>query len=231
MFEVYINEAELEYIDLIRAALSSDCAAERQSLIFDAKHDALMQRLDWLEQKFGAHWVDDPKNLQLALWLGKTSNERQEAAFRFAEFSRRHDGVLAKKLMVAEHIGSKIFSSIKDKKFLGVQSKLGILQEISDEAKKAKTRGVKDLDTLRKIWSTYRGVVHLGMAIDYCAENPDQKFHVIQLAEFFRNLLSTECPRGTDQPYVDPKNQVTFRYVSMTSGPRFQDRGLPFYVM
>jgi integrase len=90
--------------------------------------------------------------------------------------------------------------------------------------------GAKDLDVLRAIWKTYRGVVHLGMAMDYCDEQPDSERNVLHVAETYRRGLSLFCPKGTKKPYVPVDDQITFLYLSYTSGPRFLDRGLPFAV-
>jgi hypothetical protein len=90
--------------------------------------------------------------------------------------------------------------------------------------------GARDKDTLRKIWNSYRGVVHLGIAIDYCENHPAQNLHVFHLAELFRKTLSENCPKGTSKPYVDPGEQISFLYISTLSGPRFRNRGLPFGV-
>ena len=124
-----------------------------------------------------------------------------------------------------------IWMSVQDKKFEGVHTSRGILQQVRDDAKFSAVGGAKDVDTLRNIWKMYRSVVHLGMAIDYCLDNPSQKMDVLELAELFRLGLSQNCPKGTSIPYIDPAVQISFVYLSRLWGPRFGNRGLPYYVV
>lgn len=86
----------------------------------------------------------------------------------------------------------------------------GILEQVRVEAKALGIRGGVDKDTVRNIWNCYRGVVHLGMAMDSCEDNPNSGWHVLHLAEDRQNALSGNCPRGTEKPYVDSDCQLSF---------------------
>ena len=174
--------------------------------------------------------MSDPKNAEFVQWIAKTSSERHEASYEFSQTARRYEERNERKLNVAEHIGKLVWLSIQDKKFEGVQTDEGILKQVRDVALENKVSGAKDLDVLRKTWKTYRGVVHLGMAMDYCDEQPDPERNVLHVAETYRRGLSLFCPKGTKKPYVPVGDQITFLYLSYTSGPRFLDRGLPFAV-
>ena len=162
--------------------------------------------------------------------MAETAGERHEAAFELSQTFNRYEDRNERKLNVAEQIGKLVWLSIQDKKFEGVQTNNGLLKQVQDDARKHDVSGAKDKDTVRKIWNTYRGVVHLGMAIDYCDESPDQNLNVLHVAERFRRDLSQSCPKGTSKPYVDPAEQISFLYISKLWGPRFGDRGLPFDV-
>lgn len=225
---VFINEPELFYIELFRVALSETTDQQRQKAIMNAKHEVIAKRLELLIEEGGGNWIKDPVNAKLVQWITKTSPKRQEAAIEFAETGRRYEDKSERKLNVAEHIGRLIWHSIQDGNFEGVQTDTGILQQVRDEAKEYSISGARDKDTLRGIWNTYRGVAHLGMAIDYCDNNPSQRLNVLHLAELFRRALSENCPKGRSKPYVDPREQFSFVYSSKLWGPRYQDRGLPY---
>jgi hypothetical protein len=90
--------------------------------------------------------------------------------------------------------------------------------------------GARDKDTVRKSWRAYRGIVHLGMAMDYGEEQTLPPGEVLLLAEQIRRTFSQTCPKGTSRPYIPQSEQISFRFESGTSGPRFQNRGLPFWV-
>ena len=227
---VPINEPEAEFIGLIRLALSEADNPERLKAIRTVKLDIESARLDKLNSEFGTDWMQDPKNAELVQWIASSTTERHEAGFDLSQTGQRFESKNQLKLNVAEHIGLLIFHSIQDEKFEGLHSFGGILDQVSDDARNSNTRGAKDTDTLRKNWNTYRGVVHLGLAINYCEENPDQGFHVLHLAELFERTLSENCPKGTSKPYVDQGDQTHFAYKSKLYGPRFLNRGLPFGV-
>ncbi|MES2432899.1 MAG: hypothetical protein V4586_03640 [Pseudomonadota bacterium] len=230
MQTVSINEPELASIEYIRIALSEPTPELREKALAYAKHEVVALRLEGLMGNLGTGWMSDPQNAEFVLWIAKSSSERHEASYEFLRTARRYEDLNERKLNVAEHIGKLIWHSIQDKKFRGLHTPGGILEQVRDEAQKHKISGARDVDTLRDIWARYRGIVHLGMAIDYCDEHPDYAQNVLYVAENYRHGLSHFCPKGTQKPYVAEAEQTLFCYYSMTSGPRFRDRGLPFSV-
>jgi hypothetical protein len=230
MLTVSINEPELLSIDLIRIALSEPTDELREKAVANAKHEVVALRLEALSGSLGTDWMSDPKNADFVQWIAKTSIERHEAGRELSRTARLFEERNERKLNVAEHIGKLIWLSIQDGKFEGVQTDGGILKQVRDVALENAVSGAKDLDVLRAIWKTYRGVVHLGMAMDYCDEQPDPERNVLHVAETYRRGLSLFYPKGTKNPYVPKDAQIMFLYLSKTSGPRFLDRGLPFAV-
>ena len=228
MCEIHVNEPELQSIDLFRAVLSEETSEQRRRAIAFLKQDIVADRLGALAREHGENCFSDPTNVEFVQWIASTASARHEAAIELMRIGRRYDEKNGYKLNVAEHIGMLIWLSIRQGKFEGVHTDTGILQQVRDEAKETKVRGARDKDVLRKIWRCYRGVVHLGMAIEYCEENPDQGMNVIGLSEIFRRDLCENCPKGTSKPYVDPSEQFSFVYLSDIWGARFQNRGLSF---
>ena len=214
MWTVCMNEPELRSIDLIRVALSETTAELREKAITNAKHEVVALRLATLSDSLGTDWMSDLKNADFVQWIAKTSSERHEASYEFSRTARLFEERHERKLNVAEHIGKLIWLSIQDGKFEGVQTDEGILKQVRNVALENKVSGAKDLDVLRAIWKTYRGVVHLGMAMDYCDELPDPERNVLQVAETYRRSFSQFCPKGTKNPYVPRGAQIKFTYLS-----------------
>jgi hypothetical protein len=217
-------------IKSIRVAVSELTTELRAKAIANAKHELVAFRLEALSKGLGDGWMSEPQNAAFVQGIAKTSGERFEASYELSQTSKRYVEHNDVKLSVAEQIGKLIWLSIQDKKFEGVQTAEGILKQVRDQALERGLRGAKDLDVLRGTWKTYRGVVHLGMAIDHCEESPDPKQNVLHVAESFRRCLSLNCPKGTQKPYVAQDSQIKFEYLSMIWGPRFRDRGLPFAI-
>lgn len=228
MITIQINEPQLLWIEFIRVALSEDSHEQRLRAIRNVKLDVVASLLTELfnsQIAKGPLSRDDPNFVK---WAAETAGDRHDAAFEFSQTANRFEGGNERKLNVAEHIGKLVWLSIKDEKFEGVQTDNGLLKQAQAVARKHGVSGARDKDTVRKIWNTYRGVVHLGMAIDYCDDSPDQNLNLLHVAERFRRDLSQSCPKGTSKPYVDPAEQISFLYISKLWGPRFGDRGLPF---
>lgn len=230
MHEIAINEPELKYIDLIRIALSEKTDEARQRAIWCVKHEVLSKRIQVINAQAGARWSERPENKALAEWVVASTGDRQAAAMEFAETAQRYTTQQERKLNIAEEVGFHIFLSIQEGRNSGVHTEDGVLERVRHSAKETNIAGARDRDTLREIWNGYRGVVHLGLAMNFCEENPEKGLNVLHVAEEFRELLSTSCPKGTQKPYVDAVLQTSFVYKSMLKGPRFQDRGLPFSV-
>lgn len=214
MKTIAINEAELHAIELIRVALSEEDNELRERAIQHVKHHVVAKGLEVLLQKHGTDWVSDPDNAEFVKWALDSEAERLTAAYEFSQIGQRYETRKERKLNIAEHIGKLIWISIQDKKFEGVSSKYGLLSKVEHVAKRHKISGARDAETLRKIWKMYRGVAHLGMAIDYCDDNPESQQNVLQVAEIFRLDLSRNCPRNTSDPYVSPDVQISFVYLS-----------------
>jgi hypothetical protein len=227
---ITINEPQLLSIELFRLALSEDNSEQRLRAVRNVKHDVVASLL---AQLFDSNALDgaDPKvDAEFMQWVAKTTSERNDAAYELAQTAKRYEGRNERKMNIAEQIGNLVWLSIQDKTFRGVQTESGLLDHVRHQARDLGVSGGRDKDTVRKIWSTYRGVVHLGMAIDYCDESPDQNLNVLHVSERFRRDLCLNCPKGTSKPYVHPDEKVSFLYISKLWGPRFRDRGLPFEV-
>lgn len=225
-----INEAELCYLGMFRMVLSEASLEERPLAIQAVRHDVVGGRLGNLPSEDEAEWVGEPENTELVRWVAKTSAARHEAVHALASIQQRYEAKNERKLNVAEHIGKLVWLSIQDQKFQGIHVDGGILAQVRSVAKDLRIAGARDNDTLRKIWNCYRGVVHLGMAMDYCEDNPESGLNVLHLAEQYRTELSQNCPKGTSKPYVDLDEQICFVYISEVWGPRYRGRGLPFAI-
>lgn len=212
MLIVSINWAERLSIEYLRIALSEHTTDLREKAIVNVKHEVKALQIETLNGQLGTSWISDPQNADLARWIASSSSERHEASYDFAQTRRRYEEGNERKLNVAEHIGKLIWHSIQDEKFKGLQTPGGILEQVRDEAKKHDVSGAKDKDTLREIWNTYRGVVHLGMAMDYLEEHPNHDQSLLDLAENYRQGLSQFCPKGTKKPYIAAADQTMFDY-------------------
>lgn len=205
--QVRLNEPQCAALGLFRMALSEATAADRLSAIEVMRHEVVSMGLE----SFPITQASSPKFVR---WAATTAQPRYEAAHAFHEIAQRYNSKNERQLKIAEYIGKKVWDSIETGKFQGVQVAGGLLEQTSEYAREMGVRGAKDLDVLRKIWKRYRGVVHLGMAMDYVEEHPETRVHVLHLAERIRLGLSTNCPKGTSIPYVDPQEQISFLYVS-----------------
>ena len=205
--QVPLNEPECVVLELFRMALNEETVEDRLSAIEVMRHEVVSMGLD----SFTITEASSPKFVR---WVANTAQQRCEAAHAYHEIAQRYESKNERHLNIAEFIGKKVWDSIETGKFQGVQVAGGLLEQTSDYARDMGVRGAKDLDVLRKIWKRYRGVVHLGMAMDYIEEHPETRVHVLQLAERIRLGLSTNCPKGTSIPYVDPQEQISFLYVS-----------------
>ncbi|WP_168797779.1 hypothetical protein [Aliishimia ponticola] len=227
---VSINEDELNFLELFRVALSPETLEERLAAIRFVRHEVIEGRLQNISECHSRDWINAPENRRLAEWASKTSHDRHEAIYEFTRVSHQYEDRNERRLNIAEHVGKLIDNSIHDGKFEGVQTRNGILYQLTAAGKERGISGARDKDVVRKSWNTYRGIVHLGMAMDLCEDLNMGTGMVLLVAEKIRRRLSEVCPKRTRKPYVDPDEQISFIYESMTYGPRFQNRGLPFYV-
>jgi hypothetical protein len=211
LIEVAIYEPELLCVEMLRVALSEETLEARLRAIENVKYDV---RTSAAESLFsGKRQVnDDPRYIASLHQIAKTSGRSYEAAYELAQTTQRFETKNERKLNIAEHIGNVVLLSIYTKKFQGVQTDDGILTQVQCDARKHNIYGGKNHDTLRDIWRTYRGVVHLGMAMAYCEDNPNADVNVLHLAEEYRRALSENCPKKAVDPYVDSSLQIKFTY-------------------
>lgn len=228
--KVAINEIELMLIEQFRVALSAPTHEERLAAIRCARHEVIASRLQVISKNPGTGWVHHPENRELVEWVAATSGAREDAIYEFSRVRKAYDDKNERRLNVAEQIGIMVCISIYDGKFEGVQTQGGILHQVSVQGKEHGIPGARDEDTIRKVWRDYRGIVHLGMALDFCKEQSAPPETVFFVAERYRQMLSQSCPRGTKKPYVEAEQQFSFSYESDIYGPRFLNRGLPFNV-
>lgn len=211
---VGIDEFELGFLEYFRIALSAQTIEDRLVAIRQVKHELNSERQRLLIDGKGPGWIDDPTNRELAAWIAKTSADRHDASYEFLRLSQQYEDKFERRLNVAEHVGKIIDNSIREDKFEGVQTPSGIVYQVTVAGKNHNIPGAKDKDRVRKNWMTYRGVVHLGIAMDLGEENNLSLTEVIQLAERLRRKFSEICPKGTKKPYVPSGEQISFSYQS-----------------
>lgn len=226
--KVAINEIELMFIDQFRVALSAPTHDERLAAIRCLRHEVIASRLLKINKKPGPDWIHHEDNRELVAWVAATAGQREDAIYEFGRVCHAYEEKYERRLNVAEQVGKMIYLSIVDGKFEGVQTRGGILYQVTVQGKKHGIAGARDKDVVRKDWGDYKSVVHLGMALDICEELSAPPEQALLLAEQFRKLLSESCPKGTDKPYVEAGQQISFSYESDICGPRFLNRGLPF---
>jgi hypothetical protein len=195
-------------IEMFRAALSEETMIKRLQAIEFVGEDQTTHILSYLNDKFQV-LRPNSNNADFISWVASTSFARTDAAFEVANLIQRYKG-RERMLNVAEAVGDQIISSIQNNEFAGVGTPRGVFSRVCEEARACDIYGAKDHDTVREHWQTYKGVVHLGMALAYVEENPDQGFDVFQLAESYRSWLSENFPRKTKKPYVDSEVQISF---------------------
>lgn len=230
MLKVSVNEVESFYLELFRMALSAEDHAARVEALRYVKHVVVAERLKELAESEGAGWTNEPDNQSLVTWTAQTAAERDDAIYEFSRVSRTYEDRNERRLNIAEHAGKLIYNSILEGRRQGVQTPSGILYQVTLAGREHGISGARDKDTVRKSWGAYRGIVHLGIAIDFCEDQLDQPEEVLFVAERIRRVLSEFCPKGTSEPYVPPEEQISFIYESCTWGPRFRNRGLPYFV-
>ena len=213
MVAIKINEPELMCIGLFRIALSEKGKENRLEAIRVIKSEVVSIGLNSFplnkpKPGGGSYHPDFVK------FVAEKSFERYEAAHAFNAIAHRYTQKNERQLNIAEQIGKMVWLSIKDRRFQGLHSRGGLLEQVRQVAKQQNIRGAQDIDTLRTIWNEYRGVVHLGMAMNTCENQPELNINILHLAEQYRKELSLNCPSGTQKPYVTPNDQIYFLYIS-----------------
>lgn len=213
MIEIHLNEPELLSLELFRVALSEPTEEARLHAIEVMRHEVSGLSLESFPifKKGDGQQQNSP---DFAHWVAETSADRREAAHQYADIVQRYQKKNERKLNVAEYIGKHVWQTIQEQGYQGVQVPGGILEEVRNVARELGVTGAKDEDTVRKIWKSYRGVVHLGMAMDFCEDHPRSGLHVLHVAERIRQGLSKNCPKGTSKPYIEPSEQISFLYIS-----------------
>ncbi len=214
MEKVHIDWAQLQFIEMFRVALSAADNTERLKAIANLKQDAAAHVDELIVDGRGEGWISSPANAELLRRSALTASARRAAAGEFSHTEREFEGSRGqgreKKLNIAEHIGMRVLLTIKEEKFEGLQTEIGILEQVRHFAQQEKIFGAQDRDTLSKTWGTYRGVVHLGMAMELYGDSALPSFDMLTLAEKIRMELSRHSPRSSNKPYVDEGEQISF---------------------
>ncbi|MFT6676374.1 MAG: hypothetical protein ACJAVM_002577 [Sulfitobacter sp.] len=212
---VVINEPESRCLELFRMALSESTHDARTAAITVMKHEVVSLGLDSFP--IGSGKTSGGKNSpEFVQWVAETSRDRYEAAHEFSAIARRYEARNERKLNIAEEVGKRVWDSIQAQEFKGLHVAGGILEKVRKIAKQEGIQGARDKDVLSRTWVTYRGVVHLGMAMDYCEDNPGKGLKVLDVAERFRQGLSQGFPKKTTKSYVSDSDQISFRFISNT---------------
>lgn len=205
--KISLNEPECECLGLFRMALSEETDDDRSRAIEVMRHEVVSLGLENFP-------ISNSTHLEFINWTARTAQVRYNAGREFYGIAQRFDSKNELKLNIAEYIGKLVWESIATKRFQGLHVKGGILDQTRDFAKKNAIHGARDKDVLRKIWKAYRGVVHLGMAMDYSEQHPETTLHVLQIAETFRAGLASNHPKGWSEPYVASERQISFEYIT-----------------
>ncbi len=212
METVFINDTQLQFIEMFRIALSAPDNPQRLRAISNLKQDVAAQVDELIVDGRSEEWMS--ANAEFFRRSTLDAPVRRAAAAEFAQTEREFEGSRGrgrgKKLSIAEHTGMRVWATIKEGKFEGLQTEIGILEQVSHFARQQKIFGAQDHDILRKIWRTYRGVVHLGMAMELYGDSVPPSFGIITLAEQIRMDLSRHSPKSSNKPYVDESEQISF---------------------
>lgn len=135
--------------------------------------------------------------------VGEAERHIGQVEARFKRTQGRH-------LCIAEDIGQLALNSIADGEFRGVRTDTGLIESYCHDARKKGARGATDRKSVEGIWTKYRGVVHLGLVIDYLERIGDSLDEVFKKAWYFALLLASGYPKGTGKPYVPPDEKINF---------------------
>lgn len=209
---VHLNDSDLEAILLFRVAISEDTMEARTSAISGLREVLTSDLIEYLGERPSVLESATKQVKDLHRFVFETSKVRREGENRFKRAGLRYDAKNERRLNVAECIGRLVWDTIKAGEFRGLHTSGGILASTMQIGHDAGVSGAKDKDTVRKLWKTYRGVVHLGMAINFCEEEGIGGVSVMEVAEEMRFQLSNNCPKGTKKPYVAEADQMKFVY-------------------
>ncbi len=212
METVFINDTQLQFIEMFRIALSAPDNPQRLRAISNLKQEVAAQVDELIVDGRSEEWMS--ANAEFFRRSTLDAPVRRAAAAEFSQTEREFEGSrgrgMEKKLNIAEHIGMRVLLTIKEGKFEGLQTEIGILEQVRHFAQQERIFGAKDHDTLRKIWGTYRGVVQLGMAMDLYGDSTLPSYDMLTLAEQIRTELCRHSPMSSNKPYVDESEQISF---------------------
>lgn len=209
-------EVELGVLQLYRAALSKKGKQARCEALEGLTKKLDAERLGALQNsKFanvGLVATSDDFNRTIATEY--VENTKKISAFdRALEAFEKPRGKLP--LFAAETIAREIWRSVVEGKNVGVFSRRGIIERLTDQARVQGLQGVKDKDVLRRHWKEYKCVAHLGAGLQIGEHHNLDPIASLGVAEEVRYVLSNECPKGTSKPYVEEEEQISFVFRSM----------------
>ncbi len=215
MLTIHMSEPDILAIEFFRVAISEESLSARRKALLCLQQQLEIWKISGLRQS--AVWVSGLLNPteEFSRWMVDTNDHRSESAYEFGETCSRYEKKFERKLNIAEQVGDLVWRSIGDGTFKGLHTPRGILQVVQAEARASNIRGGKDKDVLRKLWKTYRGVVHLGIAMDFCESYEIEGPVVLEVAEEIRWQLLNNGPKGAGKPYVDEAEQISFVFKSI----------------
>ena len=184
MLTVSVNEVEGLFLEQLRIALSAEDHESRVAALRCLKHVVIADRLRALTDSEGVDWASEPENQTLAIWTAQTAADRDEAIHEFSRIARTYDDRNERRLNIAEHTGKLVYLSILEGKREGVQTPAGILYRVTLAGREYGVSGARDKDTVRRSWGAYRGIVHLGIAMDYFEDQTVPSHQVLFTAEW-----------------------------------------------
>ncbi|UWR21291.1 hypothetical protein [Sulfitobacter sp. S190] len=211
---VYFNNFEIRYLEMFYVALSEPTHDLRMRAIANVRHEVEAETDSFLVEDHAAGRIKVPSIDEHYKKMALAARKRDVAKRCLFETEARFTGSgkasNQRRLETADLIGMKILTSILDKKYDGVYSETGILQQVREQSIRENLNVFKDHDSLRKIWKQYRGIVHLSIALGLEEDRSTGRREVIKVAEAYRQILSSSCPRGTQTPYVALSEQILF---------------------
>ncbi|MBT0958207.1 hypothetical protein IV417_12485 [Alphaproteobacteria bacterium KMM 3653] len=215
MIKVEISEAGFQVIGELRIALSAETVEDRLKAMEHVQHRFIRSLVENAHSKFGAEWEKIPSMSALAAKVSKSYVQSASTEDIFSDVFHQYEKKNHRGLMVAEQVGQMVFFSIVDRKLEGLHRDGKIIDQVCQQGRARDVPGAKDKDTVRKSWMKYKGVVHLGMALNDAEElKITRAKDVLGMAEEMRLMLCSNCPKGTSEPYVNQDDQISFVYKS-----------------
>jgi len=210
MKTISLDGAQQTSINLYRMALSEESQEQRLRAIEVVTHDVVARQVALFTSDKGKGWMSEPRYSEFSQLVMRSADERYESAMEFGQILRRYEEENDRSLYVAELVGMHVLISIKEGSLHGIHASGGIFDQVRLHARENEIPGARTKAALLKCWRTYRGVVHLGVAMRLCGANPEQGHEVLTVAEGIRQELSSRGPGNRSDPYVDQKEQISF---------------------